>query len=240
MISQDIKTLAEAFVNDLIGIYKDEVISVSLYGSAVAQEFIEGKSDINILIIFSSLNGKNLKKFLPLKQKWWVRHIRPVFLSLNELRTSLDVFPIEFLDMKNQHLLLYGEDYVSEIKLEKARLRGQIEAELRTKLLALRQVFILLEDSKRVREYLERMITGLIPLFKSLLYLMGEGTSLKVPELIERISSLLNVDCRAFLDTWNMKKGEPTPYPEVHRLFSDFHDSLSRIIEAVDALEGIT
>jgi len=237
-MSQDIKSLIKSFVEDLIDLYGDEVLSVYLFGSSVSKEFVKSKSDINVLVIFSSLSALTLKRYLSLKKKWSGEPIRPVFIGLKELNTSLDVFPIEFLDMKQRNILLYGEDYIGEIEIDKASLRRQIEAELRTKLLALRQSFILLDESKRMREYLEKMVTGLLPLFKSLLYLLGEESPLRARELIGRVSLILKVDCTAFLDAWSMKMGEPTPYPEVYELFSRFHDALTEIVKAVDALEG--
>ena len=50
-----------------------------------------------------------------------------------------DTFSIEFHDIRENHLLLFGKDVVSTLAVEDSFYRAQVEHELRAKLLRLRQ-----------------------------------------------------------------------------------------------------
>jgi len=61
-----------------------------------------------------------------------------MIFTVSEFLSSDDVFPIEYLDMKDGHKLLYGRDFLSEINVSDANLRHECEFDLRSKLLKLR------------------------------------------------------------------------------------------------------
>jgi hypothetical protein len=60
-------------------------------------------------------------------------------LSEEELRTSTDCFPVEFHDMQERRRVLFGADLIHDLVIDRTFYRAQVEMELRTKLLRLRQ-----------------------------------------------------------------------------------------------------
>ncbi len=60
-------------------------------------------------------------------------------MSEEEARNSADCFPIEFEDMKARRRVLKGRDVVATLSVDRRNWRVQIEHELRSKLLRLRQ-----------------------------------------------------------------------------------------------------
>jgi hypothetical protein len=60
-------------------------------------------------------------------------------MSEEEVHNSADSFPIEFHDMKERRRVLYGLDVIAELKIDSKNYRRQVEHELRSKLLRLRQ-----------------------------------------------------------------------------------------------------
>ena len=69
-------------------------------------------------------------------------HPLPVYFTVEELSDAADVFPIEFHQMANARIVLYGHDPFEFVKLSNANLRHQTEYELRSKLIQLRRLYI--------------------------------------------------------------------------------------------------
>src|SRR5580704_1421996 len=119
---------------------RERLLSVILYGSAAAGEHNEHFSDLNVLCVLTRVSPAELADAEPIF-KWWRAqgHPSPLLLSEEELRTSTDCFPIEFHDMQERRRVLFGPDPIKDLVIEKVFYRAQVEMELRTKLLRLRQ-----------------------------------------------------------------------------------------------------
>jgi len=77
--------------------------------------------------------------------KWWCveqKEPAPLFFTKDELRDAANVFAIEILDMKHGRRILYGADVVADIEVPMNLHRVQIEHDLRTILLKLRQRYL--------------------------------------------------------------------------------------------------
>jgi predicted nucleotidyltransferase len=118
----------------------DRLLSVILYGSAAAGEHNEHFSDLNVLCVLTGITPVELAASGPIFE-WWraLGNPAPLLLSEEELRTSTDCFPIEFHDMCERRRVLAGKDLIEDLAIEKIFYRAQVEMELRTKLLRLRQ-----------------------------------------------------------------------------------------------------
>ena len=63
----------------------------------------------------------------------------PLLMTPSYIAGSLDVFPIELLDIRQRHVNLLGEDYFAPLQFDKADVRLQLERELKRELLQMRQ-----------------------------------------------------------------------------------------------------
>src|ERR1700741_2120854 len=120
---------------------KDNLESIILYGSAARGDFNEAHSDLNVLCVLHSLQAGDLSRVSPVV-KWWTgaqHQPAPLFFSASELKQSPDIFTIELLDMQQSHRVLYGSDVIAGINIPTNLHRVQVEHELRTLLLGLRQ-----------------------------------------------------------------------------------------------------
>src|SRR5580700_4583861 len=114
--------------------------SVILYGSAAAGEHNEHFSDLNVLCVLTRVAPAELAASASIFE-WWRKlgNPSPLLLSEEELRSSTDCFAIEFHDMQERRRVLFGNDVIEGLSLDKTFYRAQIELELRAKLLRLRQ-----------------------------------------------------------------------------------------------------
>src|SRR6185437_15811706 len=75
---------------------------------------------------------------------WWtgLSYPAPLFFTQSELQAVADVFPIEMFDIKHRHRILHGADPFQDLDVPMALHRVQLEHEIRTKLLLLRQHYL--------------------------------------------------------------------------------------------------
>jgi len=171
----------------------EELVSVVLYGSAARDEFHEQYSDINLLIvlrhmkpdIYPALNGV---------LKWWSQEEKlrpPTIMTLDELRESADVFAIEMLDIQGSHKTLHGEDVVSDVDVPMNLHRVEVEHDLRTTLLRLRNHLLLTSDGdEELKLVMAKSVTSVLTLFRHALIALGETPPSAKPKVLEHAAEV--------------------------------------------------
>src|SRR5205823_8784793 len=136
------KLLSE-FVERLKQAAGDNLISVILYGSAAEGEFHPEYSDLNLLCVLRDTSFASLSKIASAVE-WWrkKKYHPPLVLTPQELKDTADVFSIEFVDMKQRHRVLYGEDVLRNLDVPMHLHRSQLEYELREKLISVAAAYI--------------------------------------------------------------------------------------------------
>ncbi len=105
-------------------------------------------------------------------------HSLQVFTSA-ELNRSLDVFPLEFLDMKLDRELIVGTDVLASIEVAIHNVRHQAEFSLRSTLLRARQAALL--TPKDQRGVVGNSASDVVRSLRGLLNML-HGKALKTPE----------------------------------------------------------
>lgn len=120
--------------------FGDRLISAILYGSAATGDWNKRASDLNVLCVLAQVSWRELAESEPIFH-WWrdQGNPPPLLLSETEVTTSTDCFPMEFHDMKAHRRILAGKDVIAELEIDRTFYRAQVEHELRSKLLRLRQ-----------------------------------------------------------------------------------------------------
>src|SRR2546422_6491730 len=115
-------------IDDLRATHGDNLSSVVLYGSAAAGDHIELRSDYNLLIALHRITPEDLRLAQAPMREWQrLGHPLPVYFTVEELSDAADVFPIEFYQMENARIVLYGKDPFAFLKLSDANLRHRSE-----------------------------------------------------------------------------------------------------------------
>ncbi len=129
-------------VEEIIRGHSQNIHSVHIVGSAVLpdSDYNEKLSDINSVVMLHNMDLKFISFLAPLGEKYAKKRIAaPFVMTPQYLRTSLDAFPVEFLDFKLIHATVYGEDVFDTIKIEKQPLRLQCERDIKIKLIGLQR-----------------------------------------------------------------------------------------------------
>ncbi len=111
--------------------------------------------------------------------------------------------------MKSRHRILYGENVLAEIPVPLHYHSIQVERELRTNWLRLRQA--ILAAPKKSKVYLELMVSSFsafTALFRHALIALGEAPSETKREAIERIAQFAGADPAGFQTILSLREGK--------------------------------
>src|SRR5580658_8883590 len=137
------KWTKEKVVNELKTTLGERLLSVILYGSQAAGDYTVKNSDTNLLILTKNLMTEELQALSKIIVPWVKEgNHPPLFLTRLHIKEYASVFPVEILDIKNNHQVLYGTDPFKIISVSNDHLRIQLQHELQAKLLRLKTQFI--------------------------------------------------------------------------------------------------
>ncbi|MEW5996956.1 MAG: hypothetical protein AB1657_05175 [Candidatus Micrarchaeota archaeon] len=231
--------IADQFKRDMIGIFGENLLSIVLYGSAASAEYRRGVSDINFALILKKIDYELLKKASG-KLNWWRRSWVPVPLLFTEeeLEDAGDVFPLEFLSIKQNHKLIYGKDFFSSLKISKADVRKQLEFEIRSKMIHLRQSYLELRSNRGNLEGLAAAsVTTLSTLVEGLLFLKDMEFPPTRKSMFESLGKAYSISAKPFILAYEIKYGNAHPdSDELESLVKSLLLSLQSLSEAVDEM----
>lgn len=225
-------------VAKLKNVLPDQLDAVVLYGSAVDHEFAEGFSDVNVLVTLKSADAAALKAAAPVVD-WWVgqRHPVPVVMSTTELAQSADVFAIEFLDMHQRHRVLHGGDPLTTLYIPRDLHRVQVERELRTAVVKLRQAYLLAKGDDAISKLMGSSVSSFATLFRHALIVCGQETPIEKRAAVETIGRYLNVDVTAVLQVLDIREKRATA-KDCGAMFADYLAVVTRVTDEVDRRLG--
>ena len=215
----------------------DNLKSVILYGSAATEEFHSKHSDLNILCLVENADAAHLEA-LHGPVEWWIRRGQrpPLIFTLEELRQSADIFTIELLDMKSRHRILYGENVLAEISVPLHYHAIQVERELRTDWLRLRQA--ILAAPKKPKIYVELMVSSFsafAALFRHALIALGETPAETKREAIDRIAKFAAADPAGFQTILSVREGKASGRDiDVEKTLDQYFSFVEAVTEQFD------
>ena len=214
--------------------------SVILFGSLARGEFIPDRSNINLLLILDEISLPISQKVGRLHPRWGKKGVvPPLIMSEEELRTSMNLFPLEYFEIKHHHILLEGRDPFPELHIQEDKLIAQCQQELMSNLIRVRQRFIEGEGRpEAIQALLPLSLTTLLPCLHALLHVLGHTTKGKAGAILGLLPSVFQVDQTVFQEVLNVKKGTSSPGSmEFPRLFDRYVQSFQHLIGRVRELK---
>lgn len=235
MLDEDFRNL----VNQLQSVHRDNLVSVVLYGSAIEAPGNPRKSDYEVLVVARRFSVDDLRRTRPVVQNWVESgYAMPVLFTTDELKHALDVYPIEFTQMKRAYRVLSGEDLLAGVEISSANLRWETEHELRGKLLRLRSLYLPASASTSdLTNLMTESIVSFVKLMRPVLTLLGEHPPLGRLATIQRIGERLGMETGPLVSILQLRS-EPRELLELEAqdLFTGYLDCLDHIIAAVDKM----
>ena len=232
---------ARAWAAPLVGACGAGFRALYLYGSALGPAFDRAKSDVNLLLVVDALPFERLESLaaaaaaLP-KPGAADYRFTPLTLTEGTLVGSADVFPMDFLDLRDRRALLEGDDVLATLDVPLVNLRHQCEYELRSRFIGLRQAFLRAGGAPGAAHELTARASGAsATLFRHLLTLRGQPIPEDPDALARAVAAAWGVDA-AGLDAPFAARHEAAPdETAARRRFGAYLGALEQLIRAVDA-----
>ena len=216
-----------------------EFLAAYLTGSVLTAAFDPRRSRVNLLIVARTLDTGLLDKVagaLPATKR--APHFEPLLLTRRQMEKSLDVFPIEWIEIQERHLLLEGEDVVAGLDVPRTNFRLQLEHELRSKQIQLRQTLLAWPKKHAALENtLRASASSFATLFRSLLRLRGEEPPAAAGRVFERVAEVFQLEAAALLVPHLLRhSGRHAKRSEIPARYRSFLAEVDRLINAIDEL----
>jgi hypothetical protein len=239
-LAPEVEKLLEPYVRDLLLIAGEDILSVLVFGSATGPDYMPGRSNINIAIVVREINPAFLKKCLKhVASGFKKRIVAPLLLTRGYIESSLDVFPIEFLDMRETGLVLVGDDPFSHVDLSNSGLRLECEQQLKGALLRIRQAYLELGLAHGgIEKVLSESLNSLIPVFRAMLVLKGARPPRNKQDILGSVCEAFGVDPEVFLQILKLKleMGRVSPEAE-EKILRDYMKNVEYLAQLVDAFQ---
>lgn len=235
-----VEKIIERFRQELEVKLLGQLRAVVLYGSAAAGTYVPGQSDLNFLIAVERVTAAVLDELVPIVQRFAGPGVTaPLVVDAEYLRRSLDVFPIEFSEMKAYHRVLFGQDPLSDLEIKPEDLRRQAEAELKQKLLLLRRSYLTVAGhGKDEDRLLFQSFKSFLVVIRALLRERGESRLL-VPhhELVGKLETWLGLQLPSFHQLAEARGGPlKLKGPARRELIRNYLEEVAALAQAVDRM----
>ncbi len=207
VMDSDKEKLLNEFVERMRKVAGTNLQSVILYGSAAAGDYVSEHSDVNLLCLLGETSFAAIQTIAPVIE-WWgaLKHRPPLLLSAEEVTQSVDVFSIEFLDMRRNYKLLFGNDALKTLEIPMRWHRAQLEYELREKTILLRQRLLTVSGDNAKWDLLLHSVPAFGTLFRHSLIALGDLAPGSTREAANALAGKLNIDISSFQELLDIRE----------------------------------
>lgn len=238
-LRDDIKRIIKPYLQELLRIHGNNILSIVLYGSATGKLYVPRQSDINLIVILKDLRFGELRSSLKLVNRGARKKITaPLFLSLEHIETSKDVFPIEFLEIKENNVLIFGKDFFKDMQIDLKYIRLLCEREIKGKLIRLREAYLEVGLKKKgIEALLKESLNSLLPVFRSLIRLKGKNPDVDKFNVLNEVCGLYGLDAEVFTAILKDKANdEKIAGQTVEISFEKYLNEITKLTVSVDKL----
>lgn len=231
----------DAFIEGARDALGEGFIGALLYGSAVHEGWSAEHSDINILLITTTAGKAECDALsAPLQRAERALPLALEVITRRDLERSADVFPLKFLDMQRNHLLLEGEDALGEVPIAWDHLRLRVEQQLKEVAFDLRHNYLLFrEQPEQLLGFLRRAYSDFLISSGALLFLKdGEWWVTGKDAIRREVVEALAVD-EGLMDRMQaLQRREFSPNVEqLRELYGEFMACVEAVASIVDQME---
>lgn len=187
--------LLNELIENLKKTFDERLSSVFLYGSCAVEDCSRYFHDLNLMVIIEKLKAEDLKNSHPFVKKFAQKgKYLPIFMDKEEWFNSCDVYAIECADIQDRHKILYGEDLINSLGVERSNLRFQCEQETKSLLIRLRQTYLgHAQNKKAVKEIIRLSSKTFVVIFRTILRLLDEKVPTTHNDVVKLFSEKIKI-----------------------------------------------
>lgn len=239
-LSSALQTKISPFFHEILPSSAARIDAIYLVGGVLSEDYREGAGKIDSVIVLRQLDLAFLDILAPLGKKYGQQGFAaPLIMDPAYIHSSVDVFPLEFLNFQLLHHALYGEDRFAGLTINRQELRYQCERELKGKLLWLQRIYVsAMGDRKVLAGDIVRHFDGYLPLFRGLAHLLGQTPAVGLKPALDQVGQLTGLATEVFAEIYAIKHNRTQPsQAEIALMFEQFYRATERLAEVVDGLQ---
>ena len=169
-----------------------DLLGMALYGAVLEAGFDEKRAAATSAVVLRHIELETLRRLGEQGIRWGRRGIAaPLVLTPEFIAGSCDSFPLELLEIKQNHVTLVGEDHFTPLALKAEHVRLQCERELKRIKLRMRQGLLASAGRDALLAELEADIgLHVLRTLRGMLWLKGLTKYLPAPEVIAKCADL--------------------------------------------------
>ena len=202
---KDLKSL----IISLQDVFSKKLLSVFIFGSKANSTEHPLNHNVDLFVVVDDLTSDDLTKIFPAVQVWCAKgNPTPIIMSRDEFYSMVDIYAIEFSDVKWNYQIVQGQDLVAALNVNYFDLRLQCERELKNMILKLRGFYLEHGRSKaEIIPAIDTIARSVIVIFRSLLRLRNITPSVYKQDVVEQMGSIMRLDKQFFTKLIGQKEG---------------------------------
>jgi|SRR5690554_641695 len=215
------------------GIWGDSVLQIAIYNTELSDKG-------NLVVILSDDSIKQLVKAHSVAAGVFRMGMEPpLVVSEKYIANSLDSFPLEFHNIKTDHInLVSKKDILSGLKFEKKYIRLEMERELKSKNLLIKMAILdHYGKNKMLKNLIKVSVHSIEPIIKGLLFLLDAEIPLNHKDLINKADEVTDFDISSFLTATDFTIGrtkiDKNDLPDFFEQFTSQLQDLTDFVEAI-------
>ena len=189
--------------------------------------------------IVDGLSFQDLTRCLPFTDRWRQRRVAvPLMLSQDELRRTLDIFPLEYATIAADHLVIRGQDPFAAIAISAEDVRRATEAQAKSHLIHLREAYLESRgESTRIAQVIAASAAPLRALLHNIARLHGTaGDGMSDEALAKMAETRMGAGAAVIREVLAASANGPSAVTDPSHLLARYVEAAERIWQFVDGL----
>lgn len=221
----------EKFQHRLDRLFGSRLVSWTLFGFAATGELPTPERRAQHVLVLDQVDLDLLRQLAPEGLVFGpIGLAAPLIMTPAYVQTSLDAFPLEFLEIHQRRLTLAGADLFANLELREADVRLECEREVKGILLGMRQGLLSAGDDLVLLAQVERnAIAALERLLAGLTWLKGERAYLPPHQRLTLVENATGASLAAARASLSPRRR--CEWPQYTTLYADL-ETLRKIVDA--------
>ncbi|MEK6676958.1 MAG: hypothetical protein AABZ47_15055 [Planctomycetota bacterium] len=205
--------------------------SLAFFGAVVAGSFDLQRHSARSVLVLEAVDLGLLRRLAERGVKLGKSHISaPLIMTPSYILASCDTFALELIEIQQQHVTVFGEDFFANLSFEDSHVRLQCERELKVALIGLRQGLLAAAGRESaLAPVVDQVIENMTRTLRGLLWLKGQKEEKPAKDVIADVEKMCNRELSGLAEALN--RTAATTWLAFENLYRDV-EAMKKFVDA--------
>jgi len=171
---------------------RENVQALTLFGAVAAGSFDATRHTVRNVLIVDTVDLDMLRRLAGHGANLGKQRLSaPLIMTKSYIEASLDAFPLELIEIHQNHVTVLGQDAFADLKFDDAHVRLQCEREFKTILIGLRQgLLAAVGKDKMIEAVMTDASEELVRTLRGLLWLKGQRDGKPADDVVAAVENI--------------------------------------------------